>query len=116
MKIPREWTSEICNKLIEQIVIEKPEVFVIVATVDNYVNSQFNLAWTFSETQSQEFKKFFIATVVHQCNPWTHGLTCGIDSEHALLVPRIDSENKCYLICPSCGWVQYNSPIGRNIC
>ena len=115
MKIPHEWMSEIYNKLLEKNIMDRPCLSRLEQDVTDHLNSQFNIAWDFSEKQAEEFKSFFIATITHQCNHWTHGLTCGVDSNHALLVPRIDSMNKCYLICPSCGWVQYNSPIGRNI-
>ena len=115
MKIPEEWLSEIYNNLLERSIIERPCLSRIESDVIDHLNSQINIAWSFSESQAKEFKNFFISTIISQCNPWTHGLTCGIDSNHALLVPRIDSQNKCYLLCPSCGWVQYNSPIGRNI-
>jgi len=41
----------------------------------------------------------------------SHPLTCGIDSRHDLLVPRIDG-NDVVLVCPTCGNVQQYIPEG----
>jgi len=42
----------------------------------------------------------------YQKNPVFHPLTCGINSGHKLLEPKIIDENKVILFCRDCNYVQ----------
>jgi hypothetical protein len=107
MKIPKEWIEEALNIICDDRipVHMRPSFFRVEKEVYEYVNSQFNENWEYSK-YSEEFKQFFINTIVNQCNPRTHGLTCGVNSEHAMLVPRVSYNYNPYLVCPTCGWIQ----------
>ena len=35
-----------------------------------------------------------------------HPLTCGVNSQHENLVPRMTTSGICVLVCPTCGYVQ----------
>jgi hypothetical protein len=41
----------------------------------------------------------------YQKNEYVHPLTCGKDSNHEVLKGVIN-DDKVFLICPTCGWVQ----------
>jgi hypothetical protein len=107
MKIPQDWLSEYYRRLEGNIMI-RPSLKRIEKEVEAYINHPFNANWELPSHQEEDFKEFFISTLLNQTNPLTHGLTCGVDSQHYLLVPRMDYRNKCYLICPTCGHIQYS--------
>jgi hypothetical protein len=106
LKIPQEWIEEalqlICNKEIP--ISLRPSMTRIEKEIDNYINSDFNEKW--NSPLNDNFKGFFISIIVSQCHPYAHGLTCGVDSAHSALVPRITSNGKTYLVCPTCGFIQ----------
>lgn len=106
MKIPSEWLTEIYTK-IDGNPICRPSFTRIEKEIRNYIESDFNKNWEIPLGQINNFKPFFINTILSQCNPMTHALTCGINSEHALLIPRIHHDNRCYLVCPTCGYIQF---------
>jgi len=49
---------------------------------------------------------YFMGMIIRQTDYTIHPLTCGKDSNHALLVPRLDHNKNKYIICPTCGYVQ----------
>jgi hypothetical protein len=59
-----------------------------------------------TKTDYAIFEKFCFQIFTMQANPYAHQLTCGVDSEHACLVPRITTGGVCVLVCPTCGYVQ----------
>jgi hypothetical protein len=68
-------------------------------------NEAFRAYLTLEDYES--FKKFCADIFAHQGSIAVHPLTCGVDSNHELLVPRlIFYENKHVLVCPTCGYVQ----------
>ena len=106
MKIPEEWLS----KIYEDISGWAPHISPkgVEDIVKDYLNSRFNDNWNILPRQYVTFEKFFISVVAHQCNVNVHQLTCGVDSMHQALQPRITRyDDKCYLICPTCGYVQF---------
>jgi hypothetical protein len=110
MKIPKEWIEEalqkICNKEIP--ISLRPSITRIEKEIDNYLNSDFNSNWEVIDANTIDyFKQFIIQVIVSQCHPYSHSLTCGINSEHASLVPRITKSGVLYLVCPSCGYIQF---------
>lgn len=53
------------------------------------------------------FKNFCVSIMTHQGSMNVHPLTCGVNSNHALLVPRIILPEATHiLVCPTCGYVQ----------
>lgn len=59
------------------------------------------------------FRDFCVSMFAHQGSICIHPLTCGVDSSHELLVPRIIiSDNLHVIVCPTCGYVQpmFNTP------
>ena len=42
----------------------------------------------------------------HQKCKFVHPLTCGADSSHMPLLPRVIKHNKIVLVCPTCGYMQ----------
>jgi hypothetical protein len=54
----------------------------------------------------EKFEKFCDQIFEHQCNCSVHPLTCGVDSSHLDLVPRITTKGALVLVCPTCGYVQ----------
>lgn len=107
MEIPQSWIDEILSKLDSNILI-RPAARRIEKELIEYINLPINKSWDIPIGQKSDFKKFFIDTICSQINPFTHGLTCGINSEHALLVPRIHYDNRGYLVCPTCGYIQFH--------
>jgi hypothetical protein len=108
MKIPQEWIDEASKRISEhQLPInERPSLFRVEKEIDDYINSDFNKNWTLNPYLYDAFKSYFIGAIVNNCNPMSHGLTCGVDSNHAALVPRITSLGAIYLVCPTCGYIQ----------
>lgn len=76
-----------------------------------YIKSDFNSNWWLDRkhVDNESIKSFILGIIIHQCDPFIHPLTCGVDSGHDLLVPRVDCNGNKYLICPSCGYVQTNT-------
>jgi hypothetical protein len=108
MKIPHDWISEIINNLKNESMgigslLEYEKIIV------DYWYNEFNIEWDIKQDpQVKEiFKQFFIRITTHQCNFSTHQLTCGVDSNHKFMVPRITEAGIPYLICPTCGYAQF---------
>ena len=56
--------------------------------------------------QYEKFKSFVVGILSHQTSSRVHPLTCGVNSSHEILVPRITIDNSHVLVCPTCGYVQ----------
>jgi hypothetical protein len=83
--------------------------------VIDYLNNSFNNKWNNGGLKDKAgFEKFCIFIASHQCNHRIHPLTCGVDSNHALLMPRQNYDGKNYLVCPTCGYIQF-SLMGQNL-
>jgi uncharacterized Zn-finger protein len=78
-------------------------------SLDDYINIPFNVAYEPPGIFKKEFLEYFIYVANHQVNSAVHPLTCGTNSNHELLVPRLDYQGNGYLICPTCGYVQQSS-------
>lgn len=109
MKIPQEWIDEALKKITEnQLPIDqRPALSRVEKEIDAYINSDFNKNWVLDPYFYDAFRYYFVGAIVSNCNPMSHGLTCGVDSNHAALVPRITNMGAIYLICPSCGYIQF---------
>lgn len=114
MKIPREWIEEIVVRLKENKSffklfsndIKDSEYYEV---IQRFLNSDSNREWQFSPNLEDTFREFCVSTIAHQCMGNMHPLTCGVGGgTHADLVPRIHSNGDCYLVCPTCGWIQLN--------
>ena len=115
MKIPNEWIKEIidaydksyaksyalmeCNKK-----LTKKQIL-------GFLNNSLNKKWDYIPYQQEMFKLFLIKTVLHQLNPYVHQMTCGVNSNHDYLIPRIMQNDTPYLVCPTCGYVQLHIPL-----
>lgn len=109
MKIPQEWVDEALKQITEkQLPIEsRPSMFRVEKEIDAYINSDFNKNWNLEPYFHEAFRSYFIGAIVSNCNPYSHGLTCGVDSDHLALVPRITKMGAVYFVCPTCGYIQY---------
>jgi len=59
----------------------------------------------------EAFRVFSISLMAHQASRAIHPLTCGVDSNHELLVPRMTlSDHMHVYVCPTCGYVQEAVP------
>lgn len=77
-------------------------------------NLPFNKEYTAYLTleEYEKFKNFAVNILAHQSSVSVHPLTCGVDSNHELLVPRITlTDNLHVIVCPTCGYVQ---PMSRS--
>jgi len=112
MKIPHEWVSEICNNLIRLNRMFPSDDTDYETIFSLYWHTDFNNAWDIKQDPRliEIFKPFFIRIAIQQCNYSTHQFTCGIDSGHAFLVPRITPNGTRYLVCPICGYAEFHSP------
>jgi hypothetical protein len=73
------------------------------------IDLPFNREYTAYLTCEQyaRFKQFCISILSHQTSQRIHPLTCGVNSSHELLVPRITLSDYVHvLVCPTCGYVQ----------
>lgn len=104
MEIAKELYESNANKVFISKSLADYNIMVI-----DYVSSDYNNKWHIPKDTEETFKEFFYNIVKTQCNPYFHPLTCGVDSNHELLVPRMDYQGNKYLICPTCGYVQSNS-------
>lgn len=66
----------------------------------------FNQSYLENTTMTFEELDVFINYLVYQSDFTKHPLTCGRNSEHQLLMPRMDHNKEKYLICPTCGYIQ----------
>jgi hypothetical protein len=109
MNVPQEWIDAVVKNL-----MDRPDLFMSFtkfedtdcrAAVHMFLDIPFNKAWEFDvKALGEKFKPFFISVTTHQCFHNMHPLTCC--SAHEILVPRINFKQECYLVCPTCGWVQ----------
>lgn len=114
MKLPQEWIEEIVNKLKDNKRLFKafgnyrdiPDSEYYEA-VQKYLDMPFNKEWECNPDRIDMFKDFCISIITHQCMSNMHPLTCC--SDHEILVPRIDFTGECYLVCPTCGYIQKQS-------
>lgn len=88
--------------------LNKPEKAIRKA-LDDYLAIPFNEAYEPPNFHQKEFLNYFVYVATHQINSAVHPLTCGTDSSHEILVPRMDYQGNGYLVCPTCGYVQQNS-------
>lgn len=51
--------------------------------------------------------QLIVAIAAYQQNPHVHPLTCGVDSNHNLLVPEYLDEINITLRCPDCSYQQF---------
>lgn len=81
-----------------------------VVVVPSAIVNEFNKRYIPPKTKTkvEVFEKFCneIFTIQATPHPYSQHLTCGVDSEHACLVPRITTGGVCVLVCPTCGYVQ----------
>ena len=115
MKVPQEWIEEILKfltntKLFNNFPWDKSPMDLkkdARQRLDMYLSSYINDEWNFNPTLTDQFKDFFIRVCNNQCHQDVPNLTCGVGGEaHQLLVPRIHISGECYLVCPTCGWIQ----------
>lgn len=66
----------------------------------------FNQSYLKNTILSFELLDFLVNLFISQGDYSKHGLTCGVNSSHDILMPRIDSSGNKYLICPTCGYIQ----------
>lgn len=109
MNIPNEWIEEIYENVARSSCLPSRNEDIRMR-VDEIIDMYPNREWVLRLDQQEEFKNFFIKIISHQANPFRHSLTCGVNSEHSLLLPRIFNHTLC-LICPTCLCIQLNSPI-----
>lgn len=74
--------------------------------IDIFFSSPFNKSWICPINQVEKFIPFAIQIISHQLDISYHPLTCGVDSGHKNLVPRITYEGNFFIICPTCGYIQ----------
>jgi hypothetical protein len=107
MQVSQSWIDQIV-----ELIKSKSHIFAkksdehIRTLVEKWFLLPYNVSYTLSCDQYDKFQYFLINVVAHQLNNSVHPLTCGVDSSHALLVPRIDYNNNNYLICPTCCYIQ----------
>ena len=114
MKVPQEWIEEIVTGLKHHmnyfitfhINKDVPDSRYYEA-IQEFLNTPFNNCWEIPHKLEDSFKDFFVSILTHQFNIGMHPLTCGVGGgSHDILVPRIHISGECYLICPTCGWIQ----------
>jgi len=114
--VPNDWINQICDNIMKRVdnfydLTTDQLKDGILDDIQMYLNMPFNLDYYISEKAFDKFKSFFISIVTHQCMTNFHPLTCGIGGgSHTILVPRIQGDI-CMLVCPTCGWIQFNPPI-----
>jgi hypothetical protein len=110
--IPDTWIDEIVNGLkqnpslfkysFNKDPIKDIEYYTV---VNEFLHHPFNVDWQIDiKKYGDKFKPFFISICIHQCMHNMHPLTCC--SNHEILMPRISFKGDCYLVCPTCGWIQ----------
>lgn len=109
MIIPNEWLEEIYENVARSSCLPSRNED-IRANVNKIIDMYPNKEWVLHSDQHKEFKDFFIKIISHQANPFRHMLTCNVNSEHGVLLPRIFGHTLC-LVCPTCLCIQLNSPI-----
>lgn len=110
MNIPEDWLEEIYAKVGRSRCLPSRNEEVR-SSIKNIIDMQLNKGWVLQPSLHRYFKDFFIKIISHQTNPFTHMLTCGVNSKHSLLLPRISDNHTLYLVCPTCGWIQLNVEI-----
>jgi len=111
MKIKQEWIDEIVDKIFNMNPFDfdfektptKEDLF---QEIETWIFSPFNAKWEIPVGVDDYFKEFFINITLAQLNPYMHPLTCGVDSNHKDLFPRITYTKECLLVCADCGYVQ----------
>jgi hypothetical protein len=72
------------------------------------INKEWHIPHFRDEKHREIFRTFFIDTMCHQLTPYYHPFTCGVGGgSHCNLIPRITDDGSPYLLCPTCGWIQY---------
>lgn len=72
----------------------------------NDFNRNFEVPHGIKKDKKEQFEKFCEQIFETQANTHCYGFSCGVDSAHASLVPRITSGGNFVLVCPTCGYVQ----------
>lgn len=78
----------------------------IKVSIESYVYNDFNMKYKVSPKYTEKYNGLLISVASHQCNHQIHPLTCGVDSNHELLCPRITYNGSYMLVCPTCGYIQ----------
>jgi hypothetical protein len=82
--------------------------------IDIFFSNPFNKNWICPINQVEIFVPFAINVISHQLDHSYHPLTCGTNSEHYYLVPRLTEDSKLLLVCPTCGYLQMHQIYIRN--
>jgi hypothetical protein len=123
MNIPKEWIEDIQSILFKHlpmfdIHLYHKSKFNLEEYNDEYIKKEinksihwwlilpFNENWQIPKGQEDNFKDFFIRIASHQLMKNMHPLTCGVNSNHDSLFPRINSNGDCLLVCSDCGYIQ----------
>lgn len=121
MNIQKEWLDVIYDKLKELSYIpnnignsttkelQTVERYIsqaIWSNINDWLDYSFNDEWEIPKGLEEQYKQFFINILTHQLNVSIHPYTCGINSNHTDLVPRISYDSECFLVCPDCGYIQ----------
>ncbi len=70
-----------------------------------YIEMPFNALHMCGKTD-KNLEDLLIGYAATQCNNNQHPMTCGVNSQHELLVPRLSGSN-VFLVCPTCGYLQF---------
>lgn len=70
--------------------------------IREYLDMPFNKDHTKVDKNQEDL---LITYAARQCRPDCHPMTCGVNSQHHLLVPRLIGHD-VYLVCPTCGYLQ----------
>lgn len=76
------------------------------SAIKNEFNKKFEVPHGIKKDKKDKFEKFCDQIFETQSNSRCYGFSCGVDSEHLALVPRITTSGVCVLVCPTCGYVQ----------
>lgn len=98
--------KKIKSRIHEKYIYNK-HCFPNIVSEENIVND-FNRKFELDKNSKfkEKFDKFCDQIFEQQTNCSVHPLTCGVDSSHLNLVPRITTKGILVLVCPTCGYVQ----------
>jgi hypothetical protein len=123
MKVPAEWLETLKTLLFDDLrmthfgwyhrfragTLNEDGIKELISNkVEEYMNHPFNTKWEIPNYEGylEKFKGTFIGIAKHQLSKNMHPLTCGSDSNHQNLFPRISIDGHCIIVCADCGYVQ----------
>jgi hypothetical protein len=74
--------------------------------IKKYIKEYLEMSFNSKNTSADKnLEDLLITYAARQCSPHMHPMTCGVNSQHDLLVPRLVGHD-VYLVCPTCGYLQ----------